>query len=135
MKTFIDNAPAMLLLAFLAITFLQSGIDKVFDWKGNLGWLKEHFSKSPLKNLVPLLLGVITIIELVAGFLSVVGIFQLLVTGNTIWGLWGAILSSVALLMLLFGQRMAKDYEGAKTIAVYFIAAVSAVFLLSAHHS
>jgi hypothetical protein len=32
--------------------------------------------------------------------------------------------------MLLFGQRMAKDYDGAKTIAVYFIPAVFLVYLL-----
>ena len=26
----------LLVTAFLAILFLQSGLDKVFDWKGNL---------------------------------------------------------------------------------------------------
>jgi len=34
------------------------------------------------------------------------------------------------LLMLLFGQRVAKDYDGARTIAIYFIPAVILVFLL-----
>ena len=38
------NEFALLLLAFLAITFLQSGIDKISDWNGNLSFLKEHFS-------------------------------------------------------------------------------------------
>jgi hypothetical protein len=32
--------------------------------------------------------------------------------------------------MLLFGQRVAKDYEGARTIAVYFIPSIFLVFLL-----
>ena len=34
--------------AFLAILFLQSGIDKVVDRRGNLEWLTGHFAKSPL---------------------------------------------------------------------------------------
>jgi|GEM_PF-6869632 len=49
--------------AFLAILFLQSGLDKVLDWKGNLSWLKGHFGKTFLKNAVPLLLGIITLTE------------------------------------------------------------------------
>ncbi len=43
MEQLLDNATEILILIFLIIVFLQSGIDKVFDWKGNLSWLKEHF--------------------------------------------------------------------------------------------
>ncbi|MDX1365844.1 MAG: DoxX family protein, partial [Arenibacter latericius] len=32
--------------------------------------------------------------------------------------------------MLLLGQRIAKDYDGARTIAIYFIPTVFLVFLL-----
>ncbi|PHN99997.1 DoxX family protein, partial [Rhodobacteraceae bacterium 4F10] len=49
----------ILILLFLIVTFLQSGIDKVTDWKGNLSFIKGHFKDSPLKNSVPLLLAVI----------------------------------------------------------------------------
>jgi hypothetical protein len=48
--------------AFLAILFLQSGIDKIIDHRGNLDWLKGHFSKSPLGGVVPILLTAITIL-------------------------------------------------------------------------
>ena len=34
--------------AMVAILFLQSGLDKALDWKGNLAWLTGHFAKSPL---------------------------------------------------------------------------------------
>jgi len=34
-------------------------------------------------------------------------------------------------LLLLFGQRLAKDYDGARTIVIYFIVAVGAVYLLN----
>lgn len=132
MNTLLNNATEILLLLFLIITFLQSGFDKITDWNGNISWLKEHFSKTPFKNVVPLLVGTILVTEVVAGFLCLVGAFQILSTGETSTALYGAILSSITLLMLLFGQRIAKDYEGAKTIAVYFIPTILLVFLLQA---
>lgn len=130
METLLNNATEILLLIFLVITFLQSGIDKITDWKGNLGWLKGHFSETPLKNMVPLLLGTVLIIEVAAGVLCLIGVVQLLLSQESTLAFYGAILSCVSLLMLLFGQRIAKDYEGAKTIAVYFIPAIFLVFLL-----
>lgn len=130
MKNILDHATEILLLLFLIITFLQSGFDKISDWNGNVSWLKEHFSKTPLKNIVPLMVGIILVTEVVAGILCLIGIYQLLSTGNPLFAIYGAILSCVTLLMLLFGQRIAKDYEGAKTIAVYFIPSILLVFLL-----
>lgn len=130
MNYLLNNATEILLLVFLIITFLQSGIDKVFDWTGNLSWLKGHFEDTPLQNMVPFLLGTILLAEMIAGTLCAVGIYQIIIMGKSTIALYGAIVSCVALLMLLFGQRMAKDYEGAKTIAVYFIPAIFLVFLL-----
>lgn len=130
MKTVLNHAAEILLLLFIAITFLQSGLDKAIDWNGNVSWLKEHFSKTLFKNSVPLLVGIILVIEVVAGILCVIGIYQLLSAGDQTMALYGAILSCMALLMLLFGQRIAKDYEGAKTIAVYFIPSILLVILL-----
>lgn len=130
MKILLNNATEILLLLFLIITFLQSGFDKITDWNGNLSWLKGHFAKSPLKNSVPLLLSIVLITEVIAGVLCVAGIYEILALNKTDFAFYGAILSCIALLMLLFGQRMAKDYEGAKTIAVYFIPAMFLVFLL-----
>lgn len=130
MKELLNNATEILLLLFLIITFVQSGIDKVIDWQGNLSWLKGHFAKSPLKNSVPFLLSTVLLIEIAAGVLCAVGLFFIVVKQDSFIALLGAILSCVALLMLLFGQRIAKDYEGAKTIAIYFIPAIFLVFLL-----
>lgn len=120
----------ILILLFLIITFLQSGIDKVMDWQGNLSWLQTHFAQTPLNKFVPVLLGVVLLAEMAAGILCAVGICQMLLLDETSIALAGAVMSCIALLMLLFGQRIAKDYEGAKTIAVYFIPAVFLVFLL-----
>lgn len=114
----------IILLAFLAITFIQSGYDKVTDWKGNTEWLKGHFAQTPLKNNVPLALFIILAMEIAAGAFSVIGIIEILVNGGTEFAYLAAILSCITLLMLLLGQRMAKDYDGARTIVIYFIPAV-----------
>lgn len=127
---FYENAPETVLLVFLIITFLQSGIDKVKDWGGNLSWLKGHFAESPLKNHVPLLLGIVTVIEIAAGILCLIGIVHLLLYDNKLFAFYGSLTSCLALLMLFFGQRIAKDYEGAKTIAIYLVPAVFLLFLL-----
>ncbi|EAR16588.1 MULTISPECIES: hypothetical protein [Robiginitalea] len=130
MNTLLEHAAEILILLFLIITFMQSGIDKVMDWTGNLSWLRSHFSETPLQGLVPVLLAIVLIAEMLAGILCAVGLVQLLLYESGKIALLGAIVSCVSLLMLLFGQRLAKDYDGAKTIAVYFIPAVFLVFLL-----
>lgn len=126
-----NNITSILILIFLAITFLQSGYDKLFYWKDNVEWLKGHFSKTPLKNSVPLALLNILILELISGILCVVGCVELLVNNGRIFGFYGAVFSCITLLMLLFGQRLAKDYDGARTIVIYFIPAILAVYWLN----
>lgn len=130
MENILNNATVLLILLFLIITFLQSGIDKIIDWKGNLGWLQGHFKDTPLKGLVPLLLAIILLTEVISGILCFVGLYQIITIGESTIALYGAILSCIALLMLLFGQRIAKDYDGARTIAIYFIPAIFLVYLL-----
>jgi hypothetical protein len=121
----------LLISAFLAILFLQSGIDKFVDRQGNLEWLSGHFAKSPLARLVPLLFGILTIIELAAGLLSGIGFFALLFAHNPTIAFYGAIVSAVAILCLFFGQRMAKEYAGAAILVPYFLLALVAIYLLA----
>ncbi len=125
------NITEILILLFLTVTFLQSGIDKVSDRKGNLSFIKDHFKNSPLKNMVPLLLAIILVIEILAGAFMFVGIFNLITTGEKSLALLGTELSALTLIFLLIGQRLAKDYAGAMTLAVYFIITIFGVFLLN----
>jgi uncharacterized membrane protein YphA (DoxX/SURF4 family) len=122
-----NNVASILSLVFLALTFLQSGYEKIFYWKDNVAWLKEHFAKTPLKNQVPLALLHLLILELISGILSVVGAIQLLTNSGREYGFYAGIFSCICLLMMLFGQRLAKDYDGARTIVIYFIPAVMVV--------
>ncbi|MFD2908548.1 DoxX family protein [Flavobacterium ardleyense] len=128
----IQVAP-LLILALLAVTFLQSGYDKIKDWKGNTEWLTGHFANTVLAKQVPFALGIILLLEIASGALCISGIIQHLMQDVVIRGLgfYGAILSSITLLFLLLGQRLAKDYDGARTIVIYFIPAIMAVNWLS----
>lgn len=115
----------------MAVLFLQSGIDKVTDRKGNLAWLKEHFASTFLSGQVGLLLLLITLLELSAGFLSALGIVYYLFQGSFTPAYLGALLCAISVLCLFAGQRIAKDYEGAGTLAVYFLLILFGLYLFS----
>jgi len=117
--------------AFLAILFLQSGIDKIIAHRGNLEWLKGHFAKSQLAAAVPVLLAAITILEIAAGALSAIGCIILIVSRETTAAFYGAVISAVALIALFFGQRMAKDYAGAAVLVSYFLLTLVTIYLLA----
>jgi choline-glycine betaine transporter len=116
---------------FLAILFLQSGVDKLVDRRGNLQWLTGHFAQSPLAKLVPLLLLAITLLELAAGALSAIGAIDLMFSHESLLAFWGACVAAIAILCLFFGQRMAKEYAGAAILVPYFILTIVAIILLA----
>jgi hypothetical protein len=117
--------------AFLAILFLQSGIDKVLDRRGNLEWLTGHFAKSPLAGFVPLMITIITVLELLAGALSAVGCLLILFRRDSTLAFYGAVLSAISIVALFFGQRLAKDYPGAATLVPYFLLSLVAIYVLA----
>ena len=131
MKLLSNYPTEVLILLFLIVTLLQSGIDKLLDWKGNVSFITGHFKNSPLKNGVPLLLAIILILEIVAGFLMLFGVYQLYTSGLKEIALLGIELCAVTLIFLLIGQRLAKDYAGAMSLAVYFVITLLGVYLLN----
>ena len=106
---------------FLSIALLQSGSDKILNRNGNLEWLSSHFSNSPLSGLVPLLLNVVTILEIIAGSFTLIGSLMNLVNGNNILLTIGLLIAALNFLALFLGQRIAKDYEGAAVLVNYFV--------------
>jgi hypothetical protein len=123
------NLPALLCALFVAILFIQSGLDKVFDWKGNLEWLTGHFSKTFLAGSVPIMLGTITLMELATGLLSAAGIIYFLAVGSLGLMFVAAALGATSLTALFFGQRIAKDYPGAAVLVPYFLLLIVMMFL------
>jgi len=116
---------------FLAILFLQSGIDKIVDRRGNFEWLKGHFAKSPLAGIVPALLICITILEVAAGALSAIGCVLVVLLKDSTIAFYGAILSAAAITALFFGQRIAKEYAGAAVLVPYFLLSLVAIYLFA----
>ena len=123
----------ILVSAFLAILFLQSGLDKVVDRRGNRAYLEQHFAKSPLASTVGPMFAVVTILEVSAGALSGVGCALLLLTHDSTVAFLGAIVGGINLTALFFGQRVAKDYAGAAALVPYFLLALTAIYLLAEH--
>jgi uncharacterized membrane protein YphA (DoxX/SURF4 family) len=126
-----NNTASVLVLAFLALTFIMSAHNKIFYWKDNLTIFKSHFEKTILKNQLVIATGILLVVELIAGILCLVGILEIYINGGRLFGFYGAVFSCISLLCMLFGQRLAKDYDGARTIAIYFVPAILAVFWLS----
>lgn len=126
-----STAAPLLTAAMLAICFLQSGIDKIVDFKGNLAWLTGHFSKTPLRGQVAPMLVVVTLLECAAGTLCAIGLVQIALGGTQRTALFGAELAALNIVMLFFGQRIAKDYAGAATLVSYFILCVGAILLFA----
>lgn len=112
-----------------AILFIQSGLDKVLNWKGEKDYYTDHFKNSPLKGTVSILMPIITVSELCAGFFSAIGIFTLLLAHNLDFGLIGMFFATLSIIQLFFGQRLAKDYAGAATLIPYFFLTFFGLFL------
>ncbi len=116
--------------AFFAVVLIQSSIDKLFDWKGNLEWLTGHFGKTFLRSQVPMMLGTVLMVELMGGFGCALSIIVLLTRGPALIPLVSMSLVCLNFVMLITGQRIAKDYAGAATIAAYFISALYGLTLM-----
>jgi uncharacterized membrane protein YphA (DoxX/SURF4 family) len=121
----------LLVSAFLAVLFLQSGLDKIMDRRGNRAYLDEHFARSPLARTVGPMFLTVTILEVLAGALSGIGFLLLLVTRETMVAYLGAVVAGVNTVALFFGQRLSKDYPGAAALVPYFLLALTAIYLLS----
>lgn len=129
---FLSNYPAeVLILLFFIVTFLISSVEKLVDWKGTISFIKTHFKNSPLKNNVSLLLSIILILEIAATVFMILGVFQLYTLETKEIALFGLELSAVVLIFMLIGQRLAKDYAGAMSLTIYFIACVFGIYLLN----
>ena len=123
------NILELLFSLMIAILFIQSGVDKLLNWKGEQDYYKDHFKNSPLKGSVPLLMPIITVSELLAGFLSLIGIFAMIAWGNIDFSILGMLFACLSIIQLFFGQRLAKDYAGAATLVPYFLLCAFGLFI------
>ena len=64
---------------------------------------------------------ILTFSELMCGFVLIYGVYFSFKEKTTLWIFYGFVLCVLNLLFLLFGQRIAKDYQGSSDIVIYFI--------------
>ena len=106
---------------FLFIAFFQSGLDKVIDRKGNLDFLKAHFSDSPIIKIIPIMLLILTFLEIIGSLMLGYGVYYAFVNRSTLWIFYGFVVIAITIIILFAGQRIAKDYLGAADLVPYFI--------------
>ena len=106
---------------FLFIAFFQSGLDKVIDRKGNLDFLKAHFSDSPIIKIIPIMLLILTFLEIIGSLMLGYGVYYAFVNRSTLWIFYGFVVIAITIVILFAGQRIAKDYIGAADLVPYFI--------------
>jgi len=117
---------------FFGILFLQSGLDKLIDWPGNLEFHTRHFKHSLLKKMATGMLVIVTIMEICCGILATAGLVVYLISGNSVYTYFATCLASLNFCCLFFGQRIAKDYAGAAALVPYFILSLMGMYLASA---
>ena len=115
--------------AFLAILFLQSGLDKVLDWKGNKEYIGGYFAKSPLRRFSTFLLFNITVLEVFTGIACAAGTVVVFLTRSSAIAFGGAVLAGISVVSLFLGQRLTKDYAGAAGMVPYAVFAIGAILL------
>lgn len=106
---------------FLIITFGYSAFEKITNFKESVIYYKNYFSETFLEKYITLILFFVIVAEVVSTILFSVGILEIFSLKLVYYGFYGLVIASSTLLCFLFGQRLAKDYEGARGIAIYFI--------------
>ncbi|MBK5209476.1 MAG: hypothetical protein JJE44_08230 [Flavobacteriaceae bacterium] len=82
-------------------------------------------------SVTSVLLLTVLIFEIVAGILMLIGVYYLLTESTSSVAKVGLEFAAITLLMLLIGQRLAKDYASAMSLAVYFILTILGLYLLN----
>ncbi|MEC7687301.1 MAG: DoxX family protein, partial [Candidatus Thermoplasmatota archaeon] len=102
---------------------------KLFNWEGELDFITGKFSKTPLASFSTFGLIQVTIFEVLSGLLSLFGALMILFYNEESYGIMGLILAAVSLSILMLGQRISKDYDGAAVLVPYYILTMFGLFV------
>jgi len=128
---FSNHSAQILILLFFIITYLLSVLEKLADWEGTVAYYSDHFKKTVLHKMISFLLIKVIIFEIVALIFISIGLYFLVKENSYILATIGLEISALTLLMFLLGQRLAKDYQGAMNITVYFILNIIGIYILT----
>lgn len=118
----------VLILVFFAVLFLQSGLDKIFDFDGNRAYIRGVFEKTLPGGLVSVLFVFLLVLEVTTGLACALGAAGAFFSQPAV-GKWAMVLAALCLIQLFAGLRIAHDYQGAAALVPYFLAAIAGILL------
>lgn len=127
----INFVVAIIINLIFAITFIQSGLDKLINHDDNLNWFDSIFNGSFISKLTMPLFWTLTVQELLAGICFLISAVFIYLNINYTFIHYTGIFGLILLLQLFFGQRVAKDYVGASGILPYVILIVVYFYLIA----
>ena len=93
--------------------------------------MRISHNKTILANFSTVGLIQVTILETLSGLLSLLGSVMTLFYGDESYGIVGLLLAAGSFCILMAGQRISKDYEGAAVLVPYFILTIFGLFIYS----
>lgn len=114
------------ILLFLLISFGYSLFEKLKDKRGYTLFLANHLKKENLASLfwwILVLVNSTVCLFILAGIIQLCFDFQILEL-KTIFEV-----NAITILILLFGQRMAGDFQGAANLGIYFLIVIFGWYL------
>ncbi|MBL4746548.1 MAG: DoxX family protein [Flavobacteriaceae bacterium] len=130
MNTLLAIAPLLMVGLFLFITFVFSIGEKLADWKGTVSFYTQHFNGTFIAKIIPASLIMVLLMEFITVVLFLIGFYDLYQLTGFTYILLALTSCAITLLVLLMGQRFAKDYQGAMSLGVYFIITVLGLIVI-----
>jgi hypothetical protein len=118
-----------LLSLSLIITFVFSLGEKLIDIPSYQNWLKEHFKNTFVLPYINLLFYLVITLELISSIVLLDGLYELIRFENFQVLYQGSIASFCTLLILLIGQRIAKDYQSSANLMIYILVSIASIYL------
>ncbi len=118
-----------LLSLSLIITFVFSLGEKLIDITSYQNWLKEHFKNTFVLPYISILFYLVITLELISSVLLINGLYELIRFENFHVLYQGSIASFFTLLILLIGQRIAKDYQSSANLMIYIFVSIASIYL------
>lgn len=130
MDTLLAIAPLLLVSLFLTITFVFSIGEKLADWKGTVAFYTQHFKGTFIAKIIPASLILVLLLEFITVVLFAIGFYELYELANYTFLQLAMSSCAITLLVLLIGQRFAKDYPGAMSLGVYFVITILGLIVI-----
>ena len=130
MELTIKNTIEIITVLFFVITYAFSAFEKLGNWKGTVSYYEGLFKDSFVNFWIPSALGGIILLELIVLGGLLYGGYQFVQFENVDTLYFSYIISVFLLLIFLIGQRILKDYDGAKNIAIYLIFNIIGLYFL-----